>query len=67
MSRLIAVLVLGAAVLLIFYATAIRSNRHPLLIDARSPWCDYQQGGPLTEQPQKYDYQPRKRRIGNTA
>ena len=67
MTRLLAGLVLGAAVLAILYAAAVRPHRHPLMIDAASSWCSYQQPGPLVTNPRPYDYQLGKRRIGDRA
>ncbi len=66
--RFIAGCILASFVAAVMYLATLRTERHPLLIDAKDPWCDFREGGPLIDTPRgNYDYQPRKRRIGVTA
>lgn len=69
MTRLlVALVILWAAFLAVAYVAAARSERHPLLVDAKAvSWCGQGPDGPLIDAPGKYDYQLRKRRIGAIA
>lgn len=56
---------IGAAATIVYLGN--RQDRNPLMIDARSPWCDHKPGPPLIGPGQRYDSQKARRRDGGIA